>query len=88
VKVLKILEEEVQDIMLLDNSPSHPNTSNLCSQDCKIWYRAFKTLTTSLTQPTDQKAYICLLIRCCKLYLDAILRKFNTIPTPSTINIH
>jgi len=67
----------MQAIMLLDNSPSHTNTSNLCSQDRKIWYRAFKTLTTSLNQPMDQRVYIYLLIQCCKLYLDAILRKFN-----------
>jgi len=54
VTVLKILEEEVQAIMLLDNAPSHPNASKLCSQDCKIWCHAFKSLTTSLIQPTDQ----------------------------------
>ena len=41
-------------IMFLDNAPSHPNTSKLCNQDCKIWWCAFKTLTTSLIQPTDQ----------------------------------
>jgi hypothetical protein len=54
VEVLKILNEEVQAIVLLDSAPSHPNTSKLCCQDCKIWYLAFPPLTTSLTQPMDQ----------------------------------
>jgi len=51
--VLKILEEEVQAIMLLDNAISHPNTSDLWCQDCKIWCHAVKTLTTSFIQPMD-----------------------------------
>jgi len=33
---VKILEEEEQAIMLLDNAPLHPNTSKLCSKIAKF----------------------------------------------------
>eukprot|EP00117_Sycon_ciliatum_P011952 scpid40580/ scgid13208/ Tigger transposable element-derived protein 2 len=51
---LRKLGLPAEAVLLLDNAPSHPDTTALCSSDGKITCMFLPPNTTSLIQPMDQ----------------------------------
>lgn len=54
IEHLKISEDEVKALVLLDNAPMHPDEDKLCSKDKKIKCMFLPPNTTSVFQPMDQ----------------------------------
>ena len=53
-EVLKISEERIRTLILLDNAPAHPSKGRLVAHNGKIRVLFLPTNTTSLIQPMDQ----------------------------------
>jgi len=53
-EVLKIPDNKVKALILLDNCPAHPQVDQLTSDDKMIQFMFLPANTTSLIQPMDQ----------------------------------
>uniref|UniRef100_A0A8C9DYT4 Tigger transposable element derived 7 n=1 Tax=Phocoena sinus TaxID=42100 RepID=A0A8C9DYT4_PHOSS len=64
VNVLRFHEEDVRALLLLDNSPVHPSTESLTSEDGRIKCMFFPHDTSTLIQPMNQGV----ILSCKRLY--------------------
>lgn len=78
-KVLKIPDNKVKALILLDNCPAHPQVDQLISDNKKIRCMFLSANTTSLIQPMDQGV----IYTAKRLYKKKLLREILEVEEPA-----